>query len=70
MLGNFRNKDTLQIFNERWKANHNINKKIINSKNNTLKSYTPSAQARRVTGNIRNNNIMRGDILNNFKRND
>lgn len=58
MLGNFRNKDTLQIFNERWKANHNTKNNISNLRRNALNDMTPSAQAKRITNKINNNTML------------
>lgn len=50
---NFRTKDTLEVFNERWSANH---KKIDNHKlkNNIKNNNTPSLIAKRITNNINN----------------
>ena len=66
MLGNFRNKDTLEIFNERWKANHNIQNKINDIRKNNLKNTTPKEQARRVT-KLNNNFVQRNEVMNKFK---
>lgn len=68
MLGNFRNKDTLQIFNERWKANHNSNKNISRLRKDDLKNMTPSHQAKRITKQINDNTLLQRDIfLDKFK---
>lgn len=68
MLGNFRNKDTLQIFNETWKVNHNIKRNINNLSKSNLNSMTPSSQAKRVTNQINNNNMMqRNEFIDKFK---
>lgn len=48
---NFRKKDTLEIFNERWEVNHkkiNVNK----LKNNLLRQNTPTNQVKRITNNV------------------
>ena len=66
MLGNFRTKDTLEIFNERWKANHNIQNKINDIRKNNLKNTTPKEQARRVT-KLNNNFVQRNEVMNKFK---
>ena len=52
MLGNFRNKDTLQIFNENWKVNHNPKMNANNLRKSNLNCVTPSEQAKRVTNKI------------------
>jgi len=66
MLGNFRNKDTLQIFNERWKTNYNAKKSINNLRKNSIMNNTPSAQAKRVTKPINNIN-QRNNFINKLK---
>ena len=67
MLGNFRNKDTLQIFNETWKVNNiRINNGIL--RKSRLDSISPSAQAKRVTKQINNyNSIQRNNFMDKFK---
>ena len=48
---NFKNKDTLEVFNERWSVNHKkIDKQVI--KNNIRNSNTPSFIAKIITNNI------------------
>ena len=67
MLNNFRNKDTLQIFNERWKVNHNP-KRINVLKERALKSLTPHNQAQRIMNNINNTKIQnRNNLMNKLK---
>jgi len=65
MLGNFRNKDTLQIFNERWNINKNATKNISKFRKNNM---TPSQQAMRVTRHINDNKLLQRDLfLDRFK---
>jgi len=65
MLGNFRNKDTLQIFNERWNINKNATKNISKFRKNNM---TPSQQAMRVTRQINDNKLLQRDLfLDRFK---
>ena len=67
MISNFRNKDTLQIFNERWKVNHN-HKKISTLKVNGIKTSTPHNQAQRIMNNINNTKIQnRNNFINKLK---
>lgn len=59
---NFKNKDTLEVFNERWNVNHKkIDKQVI--KNNIRNSNTPSFIAKRITNNI---NAVRNNENNKF----
>lgn len=46
---NFRKKDTLEIFNERWQANKIDIDKI---KQNNIKLNSPSYQAKRISDNL------------------
>ncbi len=59
MIGNFRKRDTLEIFKETWNTNHkkiNINKMRLGITNNNR----PTNQAKRVTIGINRNNYMKG----------
>lgn len=47
---NFRKKDTLEVFNERWQANHNLTQEKIRKNNAILNS--PSYQAKRISNNL------------------
>ncbi len=59
---NFKNKDTLEVFNERWSVNHKkIDKQVI--KNNIRNSKTPSFIVKRITNNI---NAVRNNENNKF----
>lgn len=66
-MSNFRNKDTLQIFNERWKINHNY-KRVSNLRKSSLNTLTPHNQAQRVMNNINNNKMQnRNNLINKLK---
>ena len=54
MIGNFRKRDTLEIFKETWNTNHNKMRLGITNNNR------PTNQAKRVTIGINRNNYMKG----------
>ena len=60
MLNNYKNRDTLEVFNDRWKANHNIVKKPIKN--------TPSSMAKNISNNINKVKINnREDLVNKLR---
>lgn len=63
MLNNYRKKDTLEIFNERWKVNNSFRKNIFSIRSNNINGMSPSAQAKRVTNQINLVNNSRMDAL-------
>lgn len=69
MLNNFRKKDTLEIFNERWKANNSFRKNVSIIRKNNIDSMSPSAQAKRVSNQINLiNNSRINTLVSKFKK--
>lgn len=69
VLNNFRKKDTLEIFNERWKANNSFRKNILSIRRKNINNMTPSEQAKRVSSQINLvNNSRMDDLVNKLKK--